>query len=48
MAKNLQKEIKEMKEVVDELRLIVKYLKFDVEATRRERDGYKKLFEEKK
>ena len=47
MPKNLRDEIKEMKEVVDELRLIVKYLKFDLEATRREREYFKNLAEKK-
>lgn len=48
MSKNLRDELKELKEITNELRLIIKYLKFDLEATRRERDGFKKLFEEKK
>lgn len=46
--KNLREELKKMKETLEELRLQVKYQEFDLEATRRERDYFKKLLEEKK
>jgi len=47
VSKNLRDEFKELKEIIDELWLIVKYLKFDLEATRREREYYKKLMGKK-
>lgn len=44
----LREEIKKMKETLEELRMQMKYMQFDVEATRRERNYYKKLLQEKK
>lgn len=48
MTKNLSEELKNLKETLEEMRIKIKYLNFDLEATRRERDCYKKLLEEKK
>lgn len=47
MAESLKEQLKKMKNVLTELRVQVKYLQFDVEATRRERDYYKALMEKK-
>ena len=41
----LLKSIKLLRELLDEQRVALLYLKFDVEATRRERDFYKKKCE---
>ena len=43
---NLLKSIELLRELLDEQRLALLYLKFDVEATRRERDYWKKKFED--
>lgn len=48
MSKSLREELKKVKETLEELRLQMVYLKFDLEATRREREYFKKLLEEKK
>ncbi len=42
-----EKILQGIKEILIELRLQVKYLIFDLEATRRERDSYKARLEEK-
>jgi hypothetical protein len=39
--------MKSMKRWIDEMRLAIVYLKFDVEATRRERDAWRKKAEGK-
>lgn len=44
----LREEIKKMKETLKEMRLQIKYMQFDLEATRRERGSLKKKLEEKK
>ncbi len=43
----LLKSVKLLRELLDEQRVALLYLKFDVEATRRERDFYKKKAEGK-
>ena len=43
----LQKSIKLLRELLDEQRTALLYLKFDVEATRRERDFWRKKAEGK-
>ena len=43
----LLKSIKLLHELLDEQRVVLLYLKFDVEATRRERDYYKEKAEDK-
>lgn len=48
MSRSLRDEIKKMKETLEELRLQLLYLTFDLEATRREREYYKNLLAEKK
>lgn len=48
MRTNLREEIKNMKETLEEMRMEMVYLRFDLEATRRERNYYKNLSEEKK
>ncbi len=40
--KNPPKNMKQALEILDDQRLLILYLNFDVEATRRERDFYKK------
>jgi septal ring factor EnvC (AmiA/AmiB activator) len=44
----LREEIKKMKETLEEMRAQIKYIQFDLEATRRERDNFKKKLAEKK
>ncbi len=44
---NLLKSIELLRELLDEQRLALLYLKFDVEATRRERDYWRKKAEDK-
>lgn len=39
--------LEKLKEFISDQQLVIKYLKFDVEATQRERNYYKKLSEEK-
>jgi len=39
--------LKLVQEALSQLRLDMKYLMFDLESTRRERDGYKRKLEEK-
>lgn len=48
MPSGLREEIKKIKETLEELRFQMKYMQFDLEATRREREYYKNLVEEKK
>ena len=45
--KRLQKSIDTLQEVLDYLRICIKYQTFDLEATRRENDYLRKLLEEK-
>ena len=47
MRKNLKEQLDDLKEDLGDLKVMVKYLEFDVEATRRERDYYKELAEGK-
>lgn len=42
----LRKNVKELNEAMDKLRLYVKYLMFDLEATRRENASLRKLLDE--
>lgn len=44
---DLQKSIKLLRELLDEQRMALLYLKFDVEATTRERDFWRKKVEGK-
>lgn len=39
--------LEKLEELVNEQQLVIKYLKFDLEVTQRERNYYKKLSEEK-
>lgn len=48
MAKSLRKQLEDLKEDFEDLKVMIKYLEFDVEATRREREYYKNLVEGKK
>ena len=41
----LQAHLLSLQDALDHLRIVVKYLKFDLEATQRERDYYKNLYE---
>lgn len=43
MPGGLREEIKKMKETLEEMRIQILYLTFDIEATQRERDYYKRL-----
>ena len=45
--KKLTKSVERLQESLDCLRVSVKYLVFDLEATRRENDGLKKMLDEK-
>jgi len=45
--KKLTKSVERLQESLDCLRVSVKYLVFDLEATRRENDGLKKALDEK-
>ena len=48
MVKNgLQKKLEAAEKTLEEMKLQLLYVQFDLEATRRERDYYKKLSEEK-
>lgn len=47
MAKSLRKQLEDLKEDLSDVKIMVKYLEFDVEATRREREYYKALVEKK-
>lgn len=47
MSRSLREEIKKMKETLEEMRLQIFYMQFDLEATRREREYYKNLAEKK-
>lgn len=47
MSGSLRDQLKEIKETMEDMRIMIKYLEFDVEATRREREYYKKLVEKK-
>lgn len=47
MSKNLREELKKIKETLEEMRMQIKYMEFDLEATRREREYYKNLVEKK-
>ena len=44
---SLLKSVKGLHELLDEQRLALLYLKFDIEATRRERDYWRKKAEDK-
>lgn len=48
MSGELYEELEELKKLIEEMRIKITYLEFDVDATRRERDEYKKQLEEKK
>lgn len=48
MIGSLREEIEKIKETLEELRFQIKYIQFDLEATRREREYYKNLLAEKK
>lgn len=48
MSGSLRKELEKIKVTLAEMRLQMKYKEFDLEATRRERDYFKKLLQEKK
>lgn len=45
--KDIQKKLEETEKTLDEMRLQLLYMQFDLEATRRERDNFKKLSEKK-
>ncbi len=45
MSKETEKQIARIANSLQELRLCVKYLLFDIEATRRERDKFKNMLE---
>jgi len=47
MSKSLKDQLKEIKETLDEQRIKITYLEFDLEATRRERDYFRKELEKK-
>ena len=46
MSKEAEKQIAKIANSLQELRLCVKYLLFDVEATRRERDRFKNMLDD--
>ena len=48
MAKSLRDQLKEVKETIEEMRIKILYMNFDLEATRREREYFKRLVKEKK
>lgn len=48
MPRSLREEIKKIKKTLEEMRIQLKYMQFDLEATRREREYFKKLLQEKK
>lgn len=45
--KELQKAVAKLSNSFDAIRLVIKYLLFDIEATRRERDTFRMLLEDK-
>lgn len=47
MSGSLREELKKMKELIEEMRIQLIYMQFDLEATRREREYYKNLAEKK-
>ena len=48
MSGSLREELKKIKETMEEMRIQIKYMEFDLEATRRERDNFKEKLEGKK
>lgn len=47
MSGGLREEIKKMKETLEEMRIQLIYMQFDLEVTRREREYFKNLAEKK-
>lgn len=45
--KELQKMVAELNKSFDTVRIVIKYLMFDLEATRRERDHFRMLLEDR-
>lgn len=48
MPRSLREEIKKMKDLIEEMRVQLIYMQFDLEVTRREREYFKALAKEKK
>jgi len=48
MPRSLRAETEKMKKLIEDMRVQLLYMQFDLEATRREREYFKRLLQEKK